>query len=281
MLNLVLVSIIIICSVVIIYIILRRFPEVANIDISTIPEEKAIQIKNRILADRLTRKTLKHINSITRILVPIWKFFQTRFRAIYQKVFELEKKYRSKYRPLLSQEELNKNIEELLKKASEFVEKQEYASAERQYIEILSLDKKNYKAYKGLSNVYIYQKDYDRAIEVLEYIIKLNIKRLSKLERINTPVMIELKEKIKKDLAEDYISLGMVYRNLDKLDLCFDYFSKAVDLMPNHPRYLDLLLDVSIILGKKVFAMDVFNKLKKVNPTNNKLDQFSERIKVL
>ena len=56
---------------------------------------------------------------------------------------------------------------------------------------------------------------------------------------------------------------------------------EALDLEPNNPRYLDLILDLSIMKKDKESALYYLEKLAEVNPENNKLNELSERIEAI
>jgi len=53
---------------------------------------------------------------------------------------------------------------------------------------------------------------------------------------------------------------------------------QAVELEPKNPKYLDLLLEIAIILRDKNLAQRGYNELRAVNPENNKLDEFRVRV---
>lgn len=267
------------CVIGILYIVLKKFPMIAHIDVETIPEEKETQIKNKILAERLNRKTSQQFNAVVGLIRPVWKFFQGNFRSVYQRTVDMERKYRRKYRPLLSKDDLQQSIEDLLQKAQVFYDNQNYASAEKQYLEILTLDTQNYQAYKGLADIYITKKEYKQAQELLMYLVKLNLAQQKKLEQGEGVEYEEALRIMQKDLAEVYIDSGMVYQGLGNLEASYDDFERAVEIQPNNPRYLNLLLESAINLGKKSQAIDIFNTLKKVNPDNQKLDEYGSRIK--
>lgn len=273
------IGIIIICLLGILYITIRKLPEIATIDVSTIPEEKEAAIKHKILKDRFSRKTHKQINTVIKSVNPFWRFVQKNFRGLYQYVVDLERKYRRKYRPLLTKEDLAHNIEDLLKKAEDFKGLGNYASAEKQYIEIISLDGKNYQAYKGLADLYYTKKEYKQAEEVYNYLIKLNLLEQKKFEEVGDTEGNEIYSGYQKDLADVYVSYGNLFSDMGNYESAYDTYQLAVDLEPNNPRLINLILDVAIRLGKKSQAIDLFNMLKKVNPDNKKLDELGQRIK--
>ena len=53
---------------------------------------------------------------------------------------------------------------------------------------------------------------------------------------------------------------------------------QAVELEPQNPKYLDLLIETAIICGDKATAVRSLEELRLVNPDNQKLDSFRERI---
>jgi tetratricopeptide (TPR) repeat protein len=179
----------------------------------------------------------------------------------------------------------------MVQKAEAYVREGSYASAEKLYIETISLDPKSIIAYKGLGELYAFQKEYDQAVEVFDFIIKcLNqpdadvYAMLGKIHKFQGKVL-EAEQDLKKlinldkERAEAYIDLAIIEKALGKYDLVVEHAGKALLLIPNHPRYLDLILECTIILGKKMEAISYFEKLKEVNPENQKLEDFSKRIK--
>ena len=56
----------------------------------------------------------------------------------------------------------------------DFIDKENFADAEKKYVEALTLDDKSYQAYQGLGQLYLLQKDYEHAKETFEFLLKLN-----------------------------------------------------------------------------------------------------------
>ena len=52
----------------------------------------------------------------------------------------------------------------------------------------------------------------------------------------------------------------------------------AIALEPKNPKYLDLLLETAILVNDKDLAEQTFSELRLVNPANQKLAGFKERI---
>ncbi|MBI3626728.1 tetratricopeptide repeat protein, partial [Candidatus Uhrbacteria bacterium] len=75
--------------------------------------------------------------------------------------------------------------------------------------------------------------------------------------------------------------LGRIYARLNKPAAALKSFAKAVKIEPNNPKYLDQLLEMSIITRDKETAEDVLGRLEAVNPGNQKLTEFRQRIEEL
>ena len=65
---------------------------------------------------------------------------------------------------------------------------------------------------------------------------------------------------------------------MGELETACENLREALDLEPNNPRYLDLILDLSIMKKDKEEASRYFEKLAAVNPENQKLADWKEKI---
>ena len=79
-------------------------------------------------------------------------------------------------------------------------------------------------------------------------------------------------------LQEIYFSLAWVEREVGDLDAALENIREALDLEPNSPRYLDLILDLSIMKKDKDLALASLEKLTSVNPENNKLSDWKDKV---
>lgn len=254
--NIILLAIIIISLGAVAYLIIRKFPLIASIDLKNLPSHRQSAVKDHLIEQRLKRK-LDSLTTKTEIfLEPYWMRLRDNFRRWYKIFIELEKNYQNRSRLLLkSKPELREKIKLLLTAAELFFSKGEFPESEKKYIEVISLDPRNLKAYQGLGEIYYQQKDYAHAQEALEHILKIG--------------------------GEDdsvYFDLGLVHQALGDIKKALTSFKKAVRLQPNSPKNLDKLLEIYIIMGDKLFAQETFQKLAKVNPENQKLEELKEQI---
>lgn len=243
----------------IIFIIVRKFPVLAAIDVGSIKKEQEAEKKEKIIAARLERKIRGLGKILAALLLPIVLRLKGWFQKIYSKILEWEKYYaKKKTKAPVAVPEMEQKIKALSFAAEEDMKEGKIDEAEKKYIEIISLDHRNIEAYKKLGRLYLEQKNYDHAHETLEHILKLN-----------------------PNDAETLIDLGLLQKQKGENEKALLTFERAVQLEPADPQNLDFLIEMSIIVGNKVLAEETFKKLREANPENQKLAEFEERIKTL
>lgn len=248
-------AIIFVCLVAIIVVVIKKFPHLALIDTSTIAREREAAIKSKIIYERLKRNIISGWRFFLNFIKPAGIFLKKEFSKLYKKILELEKHYSEKGAEILGIGGLEKKIRLLFNEAEELSKGEEFGEAERRYIEIISLDKKNLKAYEELGNLYLKTKQYAEAEETFNFVLKHNP---------NDPSIL--------------VSFGELALAKDKPDEALDYFQKAADARPNNPQYLDFLIETSIMVGNKDLAFGSLNRLAQANPENQKIDDFAKRI---
>lgn len=271
MLNTILIIIIALSLGGIIFIVIKKLSHIAVIDVATIPAEKEKKVEEQIIAKRLKEKIAKAISFFKKISTPVIKFLQKRFAALFDKLKDLEERYKTKKEPVTREEiiSLEQKIKKLLEEADLLAKQGEYVDAEKKYIEIVSLDEDNVDAFRGLGNVYMLQKNYEQAEETLKFILKLN-----KTEK-DAKITVELD----KGAAMHYYDLGIVRKEMGKIKQAKEDLRKALKLEPNNPKYLDFLIELCIILGDRDDAKTYIAKLKEVNPDNSKIEEYKAKIK--
>ena len=235
----------------------------ALINVASLPEAKAAQVKNRIMLNRLKAKLLKIKTLVNALLAQISPYFS----RWYQLILELEKKIKAQNQPLKPLE-IKGEVDKLLDGAQQFLQAEKINEAEELYIQILGLDAKKLEAYEGLAEIYRQRRDYKKARETGRYLIKLLTKKTK-----NQPLNGDQHR-----LAAYYADLGEIYQLEGKLPLAAKNFQQAVATEPSNPRFLDLLLKISILLRNKDLAWRTFNQLKQADPENQKLTELKEEI---
>jgi tetratricopeptide (TPR) repeat protein len=208
-------------------------------------------------------------------------------------MLEIEKNYKSRAikKPVTHEEkiEMSKKTDLLLAECKDLKAKEDYQEAEKKCIEAISLDPKNKEAYYNLGEIYTALKDYEHAKEIYNFLIKLNAQddiaysglgniaaalgnfQEAKDDYIHSIILNSKTASHHLDLCETYMALG---DQINALKSC----QEAVKLEPKNPRNLDALLKISIQTKNKSLAVRTFDKLKKVNPENQKLDELKKEI---
>lgn len=290
MYNIIPLLLILISLSVIIVIVASKFSVLANLDVANIPAEREAKFKERIISNRLKRNIIKWSVKSSRLFQPGARFVGNFFKFSLNKLNQLKNGYLARE----AEQGINpgQKIEQLFSQADEFKKRDDWASAENKYIEIIGLDSKNLRAFKELGRVYFEKKQYEEARQTFEHVLKLKqddediYDNLAKIAQENGDLAEARDEYLKsininKQNAQTHFSLACVYQAMGKLPEASRSLKKALKIEPANPKYLDTMLQISIIIKDKALAMDVYQKLFKTNPENNKIAEFKKQIDAL
>lgn len=254
--------------VVILAIVLKKFPALAILNVDNMPAEKEAKFKEQLLRQKVERD----LSRVSGVLGRIWLFFAKRYARFLEKTHQELRKAKRNYRlsAVLPYVEKQKRIKKLRLIVEESFQKEDFISAEEKLIEIISLDQKNLNAFFRLAGLYDGQKKWPEARQTYEYALKL-----ARQYHDDETIMGDL------TLSEIYFSLARVEKEGDNLEAALDNIHEALDLEPNNPRFLDLILDLSIMKKDSDLAKDSWGKLAQANPENNKLGEWREKIEAL
>lgn len=256
--SLVSIIIIAICLVIILAILIKKFPVLAILDVDKIPGQKETEFKDRILKERLERD-LAHWSGFFMKIGKLLKKRSGFFKNIYEALKAKAEHYRRLKKINLPQRQ--EKLQILLRQSAEDIKNEDFSQAEEKLIEAIRLDNQNLDAFRDLGEVYFLSRKYHEAKQTLEHALKLAIK--IKQEQI---------------AAEINFYLAEISYHLKEYDLAIDYVYESLNFAPNSPRYLDLLLELSIMKKDKKLASDTLAKLASVNPENQKLGDWQEKI---
>ncbi|MBN2884548.1 hypothetical protein JXE04_01335 [Patescibacteria group bacterium] len=253
---------------IILYIIIRKFPVLSILDVENIPGEKEAKFKEHILSQRLNRD----FGRITILWLRFRGFIGGLIGGFLKKNYQKLSKMRDDLRrqKKLSFSEKKERIDHLFGIAKNALAEYDYESAEKRLIEIISLDAKRLTAFLDLAEVYRLRKNFQESKATLEHALKLA------LQIGRDPEMLE-----GIIVAEIHFSLAWVCFELSLLDEALEYIRQALDVEPNNPRYLDLILDLSIMRKDKKLALASWEKLAAANPENKKLEELKVKINLL
>ena len=252
------------------------------LDTDTVPEEQAAKVRERILVERMKRKTQKGKALIKKGAVPVFKSIGNVFRNSFRKVREVESKYkREAVANAPKGAQFDTKLKAIVDEAENFQKQEKFSEAEKKYIEVISLDPKNIDVYRKLAEVYMEMKEFKQARDTFTFVLKLLKKESKPVDRKddNGQVIKTVSNAI--EVADAHIDLGEVYEKLEDHKHSMANYQLALDLEPNNPRNLDQMLNLSIEIKDKNLSVDLLNRLDKVNPDNQKLKEYQEKINQL
>lgn len=278
-------------------IVARRFPSLAAIDTSAIPAERHEELKTRLIEERFRRKTERVLRAMAVRLKPIGRIVGTQIQRWYHQLLELEQRYRARATVGTHSSEdrikVAATIESLLTEATAALKAGNLNTAEQRAIEAIRMSPRSVAAYRVLANVYLEQKDYEHARETLIFVIeRLHVEDDAVYAELGQAAagegnLEEAKHDLEKSIslnqaaAEHYLDLCHVNLMLGDSAAAFDCCRTAVELEPNNPKYLDSLVEASILSGKREWADETLAKLRTVNPENQKLSELAARIEAM
>lgn len=282
--------IIIVSLIIIFFIIAKKFSLLSQIDIENLPAEQQARVKEKIVVERIKRRLINlKEGKIFQILKSIFFFGQSKIKKGFEKLLTIEKKLKEKEKSQAPDQDIVKReIASFLVEAEELKRMNQIDEAEKRYIQVVKLDNKNKEAYQGLAEIYYEKKEYEQAKEIYKHLLKLN-KQDESLYALLGRVSIAqgnflqaeknyLKSLKIQERSATYIDLAFCYKAMEKFLEAQETLKKSLELDPNNPRLLDLLIEISIILKDKNLAKHYWQRLAEVNPENQKLPELIEVI---
>lgn len=293
MYNIISFSIIIVSLAIILFIIIKKFPTISSLDVDSLPEEQQDKLREKIVMDRIKRR-LKKITVLKRVFFidKINSLIKKKFKKIYERLLDLEKKY--KFKPRMENFRIKHKVkfEVVLEEAKSLLKDNNLPEAEKKFIEAISLNPQNVEVYEGLGKLYLESKQYDQAKEVFKHILKLDNKNsyayfaLGVISLNNGDAVLARENYLKaieykKHDASILIELAKSCQILGYNEEALSHLKEAVNIDSNNPKYLDYLIKASIDLKDKNLAENILYKLKEINPENKKIEEYKNEIKNL
>lgn len=234
---------------------IRKLPQIRVVDPSSSKEAKSKELKYAILKKRLERIGSERTENLRRQLSPIAQKAQDAFRRMAGKLTALERSYAERQKGGIEKAHDPEILRQLVREAEKMMEEERYDIAEKKLIEVVSHDPKNVTAYEHLGRLYFKNKDYTAARETFSFLLRLSPRDAS----VNA-------------------SLGEVAEAEGKASDALRYYKEALDISPHNPKYLDFYIDTAIMNGDVHESMNALEHLREVNPENQKITEFEERI---
>jgi tetratricopeptide (TPR) repeat protein len=255
------IPLILICAslFIIIVVVVRKFPALANLDVENMPAEKEARFKEQIITGRMQKSLAKWKVRLGKVFGFFGGMIGGLFKFIQRKLQEAKKNYGS-HPSAMPAEDKETIISGLLVKNSTLDDRENFEEKEANLIKIIELEPQNSEAFIILGNLYAVNKKYEEGKQAFAHVLKL------------------LGNEEFDKQAEVYYDLAAIYRDTGEAVNSLETIKMAAKLAPNNPRYLDALLEISIINKDKITAQDALEKLAAVNPENGKLAEFKAAI---
>jgi len=278
------------------FVIVPKIARLANLDVNNLPEEIEQKKKKEIIYKRLESKGQEFGKKIIKrfsFLQKFWLFIQNRFRSLVfriEKLWHHEETLRKKIMDkTMTTEDKENKINNIIREAEGFFAVQNYDKAEELYIAALRLNPKSVTVYRGLGDTYFAKKAYNEAVETYKFLLGLNkdddnvLMKLGEIKELQNKLdeaigYYQQASVLGDSLSPRYFHLAELLLKVNQPEVAKEAVKEACDLEPKNPRYLDLLIETAIICGDKLLAEKTFEELRLVNPNNNKLIDFKERI---
>ena len=278
------------------FLVIRKFPQLSNLDIQNLQEEKIYQKKKEIINKRIEKSSNLLKERFSKILIPvgkIWGKFQLQFRIYVGKIERLlhhEQVLKTKQRNMAAGGgESEQKITQLISEGEQQLKFGNYDKAEEVFISAIKIDPKSAVSYRGLGDTYLAKNSIEESRQTYKFLIKM--------EPDDDSVLVKLAEiaESQGDLEEAigyyqqavlvndsfsprFYHLAELLVKVGQPEVAAESILQAVELEPQNPKYLDLLIEIAIICGNKDMALKGYGELRLVNPENQKLSSFKDRI---
>jgi len=281
---------------VILFIVLRKFPQVANLDIKNLPEEKFYQKKKEIINKRIEENSSvlkKRLVVACSPLKKIWGKLQLQFRIYVGKIERLlyhEETLKTKLEhTAITPEDREQKLTQLLADGEQHLKLGNYDQAEERFITAIKIDPKSAVAYRGLADTYLAKNSVEEAKQTYQFLSKMHpeddmvLVKLAEIAEDNgdTEEAIGYYQQavlLNDSFSSRFYHLAEMLLKVDQPEVAKEAVIQAVELEPQNPKYLDFLIEVAIICGDKPLALKGYGELRAVNPENHKLSILKDRI---
>lgn len=280
---------------VIIYLIAKHYHQLVVLDVESLPEVKVAKKKDEYLLRKAEQEAKKLNKKMTTIFFPLFrkmKKIQSWFRnyvAYVEKKASVSNVRKQRVKGGLISPEEEQKVRGLINEASHALENGDIESAEKKYIAAIKINDKSKGAYEGLADVYYKRNHLEEAKQTYRFLLYLEpnnehaLIRLAEMAeregKIDTAVNYYQQAVLINDsISSRFAKLYDLLMQLKQYDTALEAINQALILEPQNPKYLDNLVEASIMVGDKLLAEEVWRELRMVNPENQKLSVLKDKI---
>lgn len=277
----------------VLFIVARHWKEIRLLDPDSIHEEKLKREREKVIQRRFERVHADRVATIGRFGRRLGKRATEAYRRTYRKLQSFDTVYKSVAAPLAAMAPSQRErIKTLLTEARALMRDLKWADAERRCVEVLSMDARQIEAYRLLGQIYLKQKLYPQASETFEYLVKTR-----KADDATYAGLADISEAAGERVRAEAMRLKAVdasprqaFRHAEAADFflkagdavrAWPFAERASELEPQSAKYLELSLEVAILLGDRNEAEARYRRLRLLSDDPNRFQAWKEKLEVL
>ncbi len=275
----------------------RKFPQLANLDVDQLPQEKQARTKRQLITRRMEQETQKWQRNWGERLRPFarwWGKAQLRFRVYVGRVerlwyHETAKKQKAGSSLSLSDDSQEQAFAKLIQDGEHEAAQGNFEQAEQIFISAIKSNPHSAAAYRGLADTYFGKGSLAEAKETYQFLLQMNqgddnvLAKLGEIaeEEGDTEKAIEYYQGaivLNDSLSPRFYHLAELLLKVKQPITAREAIVSALELEPKNPKYLDLLIETAILCNDRLLAESGYSELRLVNPENQKLEYFKSKI---
>lgn len=286
----------------ILVIVIRKFPQLSVLDVENLPEVKESKRKNEVIRKRVERLEAEGKKERQTRWIPFFRLLrhvQLGFRQYVGRIERLVSEEMNSMRPRMTnrgrsavkenKQMPGERVRTALQEAVFLLDQGDFEGAEKKYLALIRQNPKAKEAYRGLGDVYVKQGHMEEARETYQFVAQLDpwddtvLVKLAEMAEAEGKLeqAVELYEQavlLNDNLSGRFAKLAELLSTLGQYPTALEAIKQALDLEPENPKYLDMAVEVGILVGNKVFAEEAYQHLRMVNPENQKLPALKDKI---
>ena len=271
----------------------RHWKEIRLLDPLSIKEERERQKREQLLHRRFSRLNANKLQPLRRFASHLKQSTARFYRRTEERLQSFEAVYKNIKHPFASLAPTTRErINTLLHEARTLLRDLKWAEAERRYLEALSLDQRQAEAYKGLGQIYLKQHLYPQAKETFEFLLKIKQADDATFAGLADIAEAQADDKRAEEMrlkavefnsrqAHRHVQLAQFYLARHEPNKAWPSAKRASDLEPGSAKYLEVSLEIAILLGDRKEARHRYDRLRLLSEDRNKMQVWREKVEAL
>lgn len=267
--------------------VVRKLPVLKAIDTAAFSELKQRQVKRALVESRLRRRFAGWLRDGARFAKPTLDTVGAPLVRLGVRLRAFEEHATAE---LAHRRSKAFTDHELLERGRAALAAGEVEGAERAFVEILRHNPHDRRAYDGLGELYLGERDYEQAGEVYRYLTKRDATPAAYLGLARVAAgqgnLVAARDAYNKSLQlEDTVAprleFAHVLHELGDPVGAQKQVAAARKLESANPKILDFYIELSIVNGRPIEAQQALDALREVNPDNQKIPDFAQAVREL